>query len=53
MSMRRAITECVCDPGIQLTELRRVIVRKKALFFSPTTVRAGLYNTVNFQSLQR
>lgn len=24
MSMRTAITECVCDPCIQLTELRRV-----------------------------
>lgn len=53
MSMTTAITECVCDPGIQLTERRRVIVRKKALFFPPTTVRAGLYNIVNFQSLER
>lgn len=52
MSMRTAITECVCDPCIQLTELRRVQSGKK-LYFFPLLVTAGLYNIVNFQSLER
>lgn len=50
MSMRTAITECVCDPCIQLTELRRVQSGKK-LYFFPLLQLQQDYITLSVSSL--